>query len=135
MSENLDLVRSIYAAFERGDYTAISWADPKIEFVLADRPAPGSWSGLDGMARAVRDGLDAWRGFSQKAQEFRELDERRVLVLNAYIGRGKTSGLQLQSKGANLFHLRGGKVIALVHYWERERALADLGLAPEEDGR
>jgi hypothetical protein len=30
---------------------------------------------------------------------------------------------------ANIFALRAGKVVALTHYWERDRALADLGLA------
>jgi ketosteroid isomerase-like protein len=49
-------------------------------------------------------------------------------------GRGKTSGLdlaQIRSKGAWLVHVRDGKVTRFVRYWDRERALADLGLAPE----
>jgi ketosteroid isomerase-like protein len=65
---------------------------------------------------------------------YRELDGERVLVLTHYSGRGKTSGLELgqvRSKGATLFHVRGGKVTRIVHYWDRERALADLGLARE----
>jgi hypothetical protein len=40
----------------------------------------------------------------------------------------------MQSKGANLFHVRGGKVARLVLYWDRERALVDLGLAREPGG-
>jgi hypothetical protein len=66
--------------------------------------------------------------------EYRELDDERVLVLSHYSGRGKTSGLelgQIQAKGAGLFHVRRGKVTKLVIYFDREHAFADLGLAPE----
>ena len=32
------------------------------------------------------------------------------------------------ARGANLFHIRDGLVRRLVLYWDRDRALADLGL-------
>jgi ketosteroid isomerase-like protein len=52
-----------------------------------------------------------------------------VVVLTHAFGRGKASGAEIRERRANLFRLRGGKVTKLVVYWNRERALADLGLA------
>jgi hypothetical protein len=40
---------------------------------------------------------------------------------------------QVQPKGAALFHIHGGKVTRIAVYWSRERALADLGFAPDGD--
>ena len=130
-SANLDLVRSIYADWERGDYRRADWADPEIEFAVADGPSPWYVQGLAGMAEGTREGLSAWTGFRSQADEYRELDDERVLVLSRRGGRGKTSGLEIeriQSKGAAVWHVRDGKVMRLVIYWDRERALADLGL-------
>ena len=84
--------------------------------------------------RATRDWLSAWEDARLEVDGYRELDGGRVLVLVHLSGRGKTSGLdlgQMPTKGAHLFHLRGGQVTRFVHYLDRERALADLGLANE----
>ncbi len=131
MSENLDLVRAIYAAWDRRDYEWTEWADPAIEFVIADGPAPGRWQGFAGMWQGWREVLGPWEDWRAETVEPRELDDRRVLVVVRFSGRGKTSGLevsQMSGKGANLFEIRDGKVIRLVAYWDCARALADLGL-------
>jgi ketosteroid isomerase-like protein len=133
-SANLDLVCSIYTTWERGDFSSAEWAHPEIEYVSADGPAPGGSTGLAGMAEGFRDWLSAWEEWRVEAEEYRELDGERVLVLFHFSARGKTSGLdvgQISTKGASVFHLRGGKVARLVQYFDRKRALADLGLAPE----
>lgn len=131
--ENLEIVRSILAAWGRGDYGSVDWAHREIEFTITDGPQPGSWIGLAGMAE-WGEFLNAWEDVHTEAEEYRELDGERVLVLVRTSGRGKTSGLELGemwTESAILFHLRDGEVTRLVLYWERKRAVVDLGLAPE----
>jgi ketosteroid isomerase-like protein len=133
-SANLEFVRSLYAAFERGDWTSAEWAHPDIETVIADGPDPGSWTGIAAMAEGWRSFLSAWEEFRVEAEEYRELDEERVLVLIRKGGRGKASGLELEQmppRQAHLLHIHDGKVTRQVFYFERERALTDLGLDPE----
>jgi ketosteroid isomerase-like protein len=137
-SANVDLVRAIYAGWERGDFFgSADWAHPEIEFVRTEAPEnPSPSKGLAGMADSARDFLSAWEDYRAEAVEYRELDDERVLVLVRQSGRGKTSGLdvgQLGVPGATLFHIRGGKVTRLVLYWDRARALADLGLSSEAE--
>lgn len=128
---NLELVRSIFAAWEQGDFSAAEWAHPDIEFVAADGPAPDSWTGRAGLAAGWRETLRGWEEFRFEAEEYRELDDEGVLVLTHYSARGKASGLeigQMRSDGAALFHINDGQVTRLVGYWDREHALADVGL-------
>jgi ketosteroid isomerase-like protein len=127
-SENLDLVRSIYPDWELGDFRSADWADPEIEFVVPDGVEPGAWTGIAAMADAVHNQLRAWVGYRVEATELRELDAERVLALVRYRASGKTSAVEVDQKGAELFHIRGGRVVRLVVYWNRDRALADLGL-------
>jgi ketosteroid isomerase-like protein len=139
-SVNVNLVRSIFAAWERGDFSSAEWARPEIEFVIVDGPAPGSWRGVAEMARAYRGWIGAFDEYRVVADEYRVLDSERVLVLLHATGRGKASRMDLaemrfQEQGANLFHLRDGRVTRLVLFWHAKRALAHLGLAPETGSR
>jgi ketosteroid isomerase-like protein len=126
-------VRSIYAAWARGDSSSAEWAHPDIELVVADGPEAGSVIGVVAARDAFRDSLRSWKDWSSEVDEYRELDDARILVLAWSSARGKASGLAIGQKRANLFHLHGGKVTKLILYWDSERALADLGPASERD--
>ena len=134
-SANLDLVRSICVDWPSGDYGSAEWAHPEIEYVIADGPSPGAWTGLAGMAQGLRDLLSATEAWRIEADDYRELDDERVLVLlHAIAGRFKTSGLEvgdLRMNAAYLFHIRDSKVTRLVFYWDCDRAFADLGITPD----
>lgn len=135
VSANLELVRSIYAAWERRDYVWVEWADPAIDFAVADGPSPGHWTGLAGMWKGWQEILEPWEDWRVDQLEYRELDAELVLVFVRLGGRGKTSGLEvadLTREAANLFRIRDGRVRSLTLYWDRDRVLADLGLVPDD---
>jgi ketosteroid isomerase-like protein len=130
MSENLDLVRSIYADWERGEFGSAEWADPGIEFTFVDGPEPGSWTGRQAMAQRYGEWLSGWKNFRAEAEELIVVDSTRILALVHNSGRGRGSGLEMEQRSvANLFEIRDGKVVGFALYWNRDRALTDLGLA------
>ena len=124
-SANLELVRSIHESGARGDWSSAEWADPEIEFVLADGLDAGSCSGVSAMTAAWRDFLSAWESYRVEPLEYREFDDERVCVLLRISGRGKSSGLQMDQTAANVFTLGAGKVTRLVIYWDADGALAE----------
>ena len=132
-SANVDLVRSIYAAWGRGDFRGTEWADPEIEFVRADSLEPGLQRGLAAMIAGWRNWLSAWEDYRAEADEFRALGDERVVVSGHMRGRGKASGAPVETRFVNVFHLREGRVTRLVLYSNAEHAFADLGLEPEAD--
>jgi ketosteroid isomerase-like protein len=131
VSANLDLVRSIFADWERGDFRSTEWADPGIESVSIDGPQPGERTGLPALAEGFRGFLSTWEGYRVEADEYRELADGRVLVLLRDAGRGRVSGMEIgriRGERAMVFRIREGKVTRFVTYWDRDNALADLGL-------
>ena len=131
-SANEQVVRSIYAAWERGDFSSADWAHPEIDFAFADGPEPGRWTGLKAMSDRYGEWLSGWKDFRAAPEKYFTVDANRILVFVINSGRGRSSGLDFEQRSvANYFEIRGGKVTKLVLYWDRSRALADLGLAPE----
>jgi hypothetical protein len=52
----------------------------EVEFVRADGPSPGEWSGAAGMVEGTRDWLNTWENSRAEVDEYRELDAEHVLV-------------------------------------------------------
>ncbi len=131
MSENLDVVRAVVACWERGGLLPEQWsrwAHPEIELVTVGGPEPSTHTGAGDAGPRIEAFLDVWEDYRVEAEEYRELDDERVLVLTRQSGRGKSSGVEIEQQRATLFHVREGKVTRRVNYWDRRRALAELGL-------
>ncbi len=132
-SSNVEFLRGVYRRWERGDFSSADWADPELELEIVDGPTPGRWRGLPAVAQAWGEAIAPFAELTVAAEEYRELDGERVLVMTRNEGRGKTSGVDIgrvHTRSANLFHIRNGTVVKLVLYFDREAALADLS-APD----
>jgi hypothetical protein len=126
---SLDVVRSIYAGWERGDFGRNDWADPEIEFDVVGGPDSAEVRGIEAMNAAWRDWLSGWVGFRVEAVEFRVIEENRILVRVRNFTRGRLSDVELEQQSVcNYFELEDGLVKKLVVYLNGAQALADLGL-------
>ena len=142
MSENLDLVRSIFADWERGDHSSAEWADPEVELVIVDGPNPGTWTGLTAMAGIENETLRgrvgtekyfesldaAWEELRLAGGEFRDLGDR-VLWLGRMEGRGRGNGAPVTSPAASLHDFRGGLIWRTCSFLDHSEALRAAGLS------
>jgi ketosteroid isomerase-like protein len=126
--ENVEIVRSILAAWETGDFSAATWADPEIHFI------PGGLEsdthGIEALSKQWRESLDSWDEFATVPEEFFDAEDGRVLVLVRFRGKGKGSGAPIVDfEGAQLFSVRDGKVVRLALFTDRSEALEAAGLS------
>ncbi len=132
MSANLDLVRSIYADWERGDYGHTDWAGSEIDYVVLSDLEPHTSTGLSGVAEHMGKILTDLDAVRHEAEEYREIDCERVLVLLQSRARGKKSGVPVSHACAEVFEVQDCKVTRITFYFDRDRAFTDLGLTPED---
>jgi hypothetical protein len=131
MSENLDLVRSIFADWERGDWGRADWADPEIDFEFMDGPSPSVAKGVGEMARMWADVLSTFDEYRANVTDMREIDHERVLVLteaSGITGRSRMPIPEEWNRGASVYRVCDGKVFGIQVWFDRANALANLGL-------
>ncbi len=133
MSEkNVEIVRRLYASWERGDLQTADFFDVEVEHSRIGSELPGingDWQGIEAFGVALADYIDALADLHIEAERVIDLGGERVLVLSRQTARGKTSGLRFDREFGDLFTLRDGKVLRYVSYWDRAEALEAAGLS------
>ena len=129
--ENVEVVRRLYASWERGDLDTADFFDVEIEHLRIGSELPGingEWQGIEELGAAMASYLDALADLHIEAERMIDLGGDRVLVLSRQTARGKTSGLAFGHELGDLFTLRDGKVLRYVSYWDPADALEAAGL-------
>ena len=130
--ENVELVRRIFDSVSRGDVDGA--LEPTADDFVMDwsnsiGPARGVYRGKDQVRQLWASYLDAFGLLQWNPQEFIEVDDSRLIVVNRSRMRGRGSGAEVDAVGAQLWKLHAGKAESVTIYQTKAEALAASGLA------
>ena len=117
--ENVEIVRSLYAAFARGDVPAVlGGMAPAIDWREADNfiYADGNpYIGPDAVLQIfLRVGVE-WDGFAATPERFLDAGDT-VVVPGRYTGKHKATGKSIDAQFAHVWSLENGKVARFQQY-------------------
>jgi ketosteroid isomerase-like protein len=128
MAASLDLVREIIDALNRGDIDGmLARMDPDFEWrPLEASPVAPVYRGHEQVRRYVEDWLGTFESLRLDLEELTELDDHVLAVARGH-GRGRASGVQLDSPFCQVWTVRGAIAVGMDEYATREQGLAALG--------
>src|SRR5262245_26825684 len=131
MSENnVESLRKVYAEWSKGNFRPVTdvygpdmewgWSEefPDIHGVFRD-PEPKS--------HRILEWLSQWENWRIEVEEYIPAGEF-VEVLCRYTGQGKEHGVAVDTPGAYVWTMRGGKAVRLEIFSSRQRGLEAAGL-------
>ena len=130
--ENVEVVRSIYAEWEKGNFqAALPVLDREITFEvwMPDSNELDVRHGLHGLEEFMRDWFGQWEGYRIIGDEFRAIGTDHVFVGGRQAGTGRSSGVEVDSPGFSVWTFRAGKVVRLFVHYDRDSALKAAGLS------
>src|SRR5215211_1202734 len=127
--ENVEIVRRMYEAFDRGDLeTTMGYFDPGVVLDASHRVDGGISHGREALATTVTEWISTWEGWRESVEEMRDLGDR-VMVISTQAGRGKKSGVEWENRFAMLFDIEGGQITRWTIYDDLHEALEAAGLS------
>ena len=115
---------------EIGQALDLAAEDVVLDWSNSIGPFKGVYPGRAGITEWFSSFIEAWEEFSWTPQEFIELDDDRMIVVNRLRMRGKGSGVDVEATGAQLWTFRDGKPIRIKVFQSRSDALEAAGQAP-----
>ncbi len=128
---NVEALRPVYEEWGRGNWSPrfdvyapnMEWGWSE-EFPGLHRPSREPQT----PSHRLREWLSPWEDWRCEAEEFIAEGEF-VVALCRYTGRGKESGVAVDSRGAHLWTMRAGKAVRLEVFSSRSKALEAAGLS------
>lgn len=127
-AQNVELVRAMYEAYERGDFEAalatmdeeIEWSEPP------DNPGATTFRGHEGVQQSLRHWIGAWDDYRYEIDELVDCGDR-VLACTHQFGRGKGSGIEVSEEIFSVWTVRGGRIVRQQMFRDRAQAMEAAG--------
>jgi uncharacterized protein len=129
-ADDVKLVESAFDAWNRGDLDAfaahatedIAWLE------VSGRPegAPVARLGRERMRQSLESLFDAWESYRLDVERLEDLGDR-VLAVVREVGRGRASGLEVESLWGYLITVEDGLIARIEAYRDAALALQEAG--------
>jgi len=132
MSSNADVIRGVYAAFQKGDIPSvlaamapdIVWNEAE-NFPYADK---SPYVGPDAILHGVFARLgDEWNGFSVKEEDLIDAGDT-IVTLGRYGGAPKATGKKINAQFAHVWRFKNGKIVSFQQYTDTLQTMLAMGL-------
>jgi ketosteroid isomerase-like protein len=136
-ADNVDVVRAMNAAFNAGDVEGmLAPCDPDVEWrdLMHAPDQPERVRGIQALGGILHQYDEAFGRFTAQVEEYIGVGES-VVTVTSWHAVGRDSGLPVDARTAELYELRGGRVLRITQgYADREAALAGARAAARSSG-
>jgi ketosteroid isomerase-like protein len=124
---DLELAGALYAAFARRDVASVTTLlDPEIELETPEgTPEQGLYTGHQAVLRHLAELVEPFKDIHMETRELIDAGERVLVVLQAF-GRGRESGLEIDTEFFHVLTVRNGRIARLQAFFSREDAMREL---------
>ena len=128
--ENVEIVRRVYAEWEKGNFSTAEAFDPRVRVVWVDPMLAqrAETIGLRETTRNMREFLDVYEHLTARAERIVDAGDVVVAVVSWH-GSGKASGVEFAVRHGSVWTISDGKVTRIENYRDPAEALEAAGLS------
>ena len=127
--ENVEVVKRALAEFQRGNFWVPEFFEPDVRVRWLDAVgAPSETVGIQDMSNFMLNWLETFDNMSMVAERVVDAGDQ-VVVIAAWQGRGKASGVNTEWRQGTVWTLRDGRVASVIGHQEPSDALEAAGLS------
>jgi ketosteroid isomerase-like protein len=127
--ENVETVKRAFAEFQRGNFWVPEFFEPDVRIRWLDAVgSPSETVGVQDMSTFMLNWLETFDDVSLVAERVVDAGDQ-VVVIAAWQGRGKASGVDTEWRQATVWTLRDGRVASVIGYPEPSDAFEAVGLS------